>query len=157
MTLSPGVQKLLAAQKAYAEFPFLIRITHLGTDMLYANSSENIVYKGDIYNAAVFSVQPPDFDGPRIGAATLTISAADQVWIEKIRQTQIPAQLRFVAIIDYDDSGNRGIEPLDESVFTLRAAKWDEKSITWDLSFDERQSYVITSIKCTPQTAPGCA
>ena len=156
--MTPIVQKMLAAQRTAARFPYLVKITHPDySDMLYANSSENIVYQGDIYNAVSFSIQPPDMDGPQIGAAALTISAVDQVWIEKIRSTQIPAQLQFIAVIVYDGFGIAGIEQLEENNFTLRAAKWDEKSITWDLSFDERQSYIITSIKCTPQIAPGCA
>jgi hypothetical protein len=157
--LSPKVQKLLADQRTFARFPYLIKITHPGyPNMLYVNSHENIEYKGGDYNSAVFTIQPPDLDGPKIGAASLTISAVDQAWIEKIRQTQVPAELRFIAVIVYDELGGyEGIEPLDENSFTLRAAKWDEKSITWDLSFDERQAYIITSIKCAPQVAPGCA
>jgi hypothetical protein len=159
MTLSPKIQKLLADQRTFAKFPYLIKITHPEyPDMLYVNSPDNILYKSDIYNSAVFTVQPPDLDGPKIGAASLTISAVDQVWIEKIRQTQVPAELQFIAAIVYDEQGGyEGIEPLDVNNFTLRAAQWDEKSITWDLSFDERQAFIITSIKCAPQAAPGCA
>jgi len=158
MTISAKAQKLLAAQRTAANFPYLIRITHPGYyDMLYANSSENIVYSGGIYNAASFSIQPPDQDGSKIGSAALTISAVDQVWIQKIRETQIPAQLQFIAAVVYDENGIAGIEPLEENSFTLRAAKWNETSITWDLSFDERQGYIVTSVKCTPQNVPGCA
>jgi hypothetical protein len=156
--MTPIVQKILSRHESLAKFPYLIKITHPEyADMLYANSTENILFRGDIYNSATFSLQPPDLDGPRVGAASLTISAIDQVWIEKIRMTQVPAQLQFIAVIDYDDTGIAGIEAVDENSFTLRAAKWDEKSITWDLIFDERQAYIITSIKCTPQVAPGCA
>jgi len=156
--MTPKVQQLLSRHRTFAAFPYLIKISHPEyADMLYANSLENIVFRGNIYNSANFTLQPPDLDGSKIGAASLTISAVDQVWIEKIRQTQIPALLQFIAVIDYNDLGIAGIEALDENSFTLRAARWDEKSITWELSFDERQNYIITSIKCTPQVAPGCA
>jgi len=159
---SARVQKIIASQRVAAEFPYLIKIHHPDIhspdyyEMFFANSSENITYKDDIYIAASFSIQPPDQDGSKIGDATLTISAIDQFWIEKIRETQTPARLQFIAAIVMDD-GNTGIEPLEENSFTLRAASWNELSISWDLSFDERMGYIITSVKCTPLAVPGCA
>jgi len=155
---TPKVQKILAAQRTTAMFPCLIKISHPEYgDMYFANSSHNINYNGNIYIAASFSIQPPDAQGAKIGNATLTISAIDQFWIEKIRGTQIPAQLQFIAAILYDELGVMGIEPLEENSFTLRAANWNEISISWEMSFDERMNYIITSIKCTPMTVPGCA
>jgi len=157
MILSPRVQKIIAAQRT-AAFPFLIQVTQTGyPDMYFVNSSENVTHGGIIYNAASFSIQPPDVDGAKVGNATLTISAIDQYWIQRIRETQIPAELRFIAVIVYDEYGVSGIEALEENSFTLRAAQWDETSISWEMSFDERQAYIITSVKCTPQVAPGCA
>ena len=61
-----------------------------------------------------------------------------------------------MAIIVYDE-GSSGIEALEENSFTLRAASWDETSISWEMSFDERLGIIITSVKCTPFIAPGCA
>jgi len=155
---SPKVQKILSAQMIIAKLPYLIKISHpeFG-DMYFANSSDSISYNGNIYNAASFTVQPPDINGAKIGNATLTISAIDQFWIEKIRETQTSAQLQFMAAIIYDELGNMGIEVLEENNFTLRAASWNEISISWEMSFDERMNYIITSIKCTPMTVPGCA
>ena len=156
---SAKVQKLLAAQRTTAMFPCLIKISHPEySDMYFANSSYNINYNGNIFNAASFSIQPPDVEGAKIGNATLTISAIDQFWIEKIRQTQIPAELQFIAVIVYDESGGyAGVEVLEENSFVLRSANWNEISISWEMSFDERMNFIITSIKCTPMTVPGCA
>jgi hypothetical protein len=154
---SPKAQKLIAAQRSEADPKCLIKITHPFADMYFANTAENITYKGVIYNAASFSVKPPDIDGARYGNATLTISAIDQFWIERIRSTQIPAKLQFIAAIVWDEANVMGIEALEENSFTLRAASWDELSISWELSFDERMNYIITSIKCTSIIAPGCA
>jgi len=156
MIISPRVQKLLAAQRTAANYPYLIKITHNNIDYYYVNSPNNILYGGDIYNAASFSIRPPDYDGSKIGNATLTISTVDQFWIQKIRESQIPARIKFVAIIVYED-GNTNIESLEENSFTLRSASWDEISVSWEMSFDERQTLIITSVKCTPQIAPGCA
>jgi len=141
-----------------AKLPCLIKITHDVYGIMYfANSDKSVTYTGNIYIASCFEVQPPAIEGEKIGNATLTISAVDQDWIQKIRGTQIPAQLQFVAAIEYDDEGVLSVEPLEENNFTLRTASWTEISISWEMSFDERQSYILTSVKCTPQVAPGCA
>lgn len=156
---SARVQKILASQRLNAKFPYLIKISHQSFgDMFYANSSDNIVFNSNIYNAANFTLDPPDIDGSKIGNATVTISAIDQLWIERIRMIQTPAELRLMAVIIYDEFGGyAGIESLEENSFTLRLANWNEISISWDLSFDERMGYIITSVKCTPQSAPGCS
>jgi hypothetical protein len=155
---SPKVQKLLAAQRTAARFPSLIKISHPEyADMYFANSSKSVSYNGNIYNAASFSIQSPDVEGAKIGNATLTISAIDQFWIERIRRTQTPAQLQFIATIEYDEAGALQIEALEQNSFILRVANWNEISISWEMSFDERMNYIITSIKCTPLTVPGCA
>jgi hypothetical protein len=154
--MTPYAQRQIAQQRTAARFPYLIKITHPEyPPFLYANASANITYNGEIYNAASFSVQPPDREGAKIGDATLTISAVDQVWPEKIRNTQQAAELRFIALIVYDEAGIAGIEALDENKFTLRAANWTETAIQWSMNFDERMGYIITSIKCTPQICPG--
>jgi len=156
--LSPQTQKLLAAQRKPATFPYLIQVIQQNyPDMFFVNASENVTFRDDIYNAASFSIQPPDVDGAKVGNATLTISAVDQYWIQRIRETQVPAELRFIAVIVDDENGGAGIEALEENNFTLRVATWDESAVSWEMSFDERQGYIITSVKCTPQVAPGCA
>jgi len=156
--LSARAQKQIAEQKKHATFPYLIQVIQQNyPDMFFVNGSDNVSYRGDIYNAASFSIQPPEVEGAKIGNATLTISAVDQYWIQRIRETQIPAELRFIAVMVDDENGASGIEALEENSFTLRAAQWDEAVISWEMSFDERQGYIITSVKCTPQVAPGCA
>jgi hypothetical protein len=156
--LSPYAQKEIARQRTAAKFPFLIEITHpVYETMRYANSSQNISYQGNIYYAASFAINPPDRDGSKIGNATLSISAIDQFWIEKIRETQEPAELRFIAVIVYDEGFISGVEPLEENKFTLRAVNWNETVITWTMVFDETMSLVVPSETCNAQTCPGCA
>jgi hypothetical protein len=62
MKLKPKVQRLLAYQRKFASFPFLIKINH-PTDtefpMYFANASEDILYDGNIYRASSFSIEPP--------------------------------------------------------------------------------------------------
>jgi hypothetical protein len=152
------VQKQIASQRTDAKFPYLIRITHHEyPDMLYANASEAITYAGDVYAAASFTIDPPNHDGAKTGDATLTISAVDQVWIQKIRATQIPAKLQFKAVIVYEDGAVTGIEPLEENEFTLRNVSWNELTLQFSLVFDERMAVIVTSAKCNAQLTPGCA
>jgi hypothetical protein len=125
--------------------------------MYYTNASENITFEGNVYSASAFSIQPPDRDGAKIGDAVLTMPAVDQVWPEKIRGTQKPAKLRFIAAIVYVEGSVAGIEPLEENSFTLREADWDEISVSWSVRFDEGMAVIITSVKCGAQTTPGCA
>jgi hypothetical protein len=157
MQISGFSKREITQQRTSADFPCLIEITHPDyPDMYYTNASENITYEGKIYNSAAFSIQPPDRDGSKIGGAVLTMSAVDQVWIEKMRGTQKPAELRFTAVIVYKEGSIAGIEPLEENNFTLRSAAWNEASISWTMNFDERTALIITSVKCNAQTAPGC-
>ena len=155
--LSAKAQKRLASHDRKIMLPYLIKITHFkltGTEYYYfVNSSDNITYKGVVYNSASFSIQPPERDGARVGNATLTISAIDQFWIEKIRETQTPATLEFIAILLCDNEA----EPLIENKFTLRNASWNDLSITWEMIFDENMAIIVPSDRCNTMTTPGCA
>jgi hypothetical protein len=151
-------QKEIARRATQAQFPFLIEITH--EDMgpfYYANADEDIDYDGKTYLSAVFSLQPPDRDGSKIGDAQLTISAVDQQWILKIRSTQKPAKLRFIAAMVCQKDGSVWIEPIEENAFTLRAASWNETAIVWNLVFDENMAILLPAEDCTVLTCPGCA
>jgi hypothetical protein len=151
-------QKEIARRTTQAKFPFLIEITHeeMGP-FYYANSDEDILYDNERYLSAVFSINPPDRDGNKIGDAQLTISAVDQQWIQKIRSTQKPAKLHFIATIIYKRNGNLYIEPIDENSFTLRMASWNEIAITWNMTFDENMDIMLPAEDCTALTCPGCA
>jgi hypothetical protein len=160
--LSPKVQKLLAAQRKFAKFPYLIKISHEtghGFPMYFANAPEDITYAENIYNAASFSIEPPDRDGSNIGDATLTLSAIDQFWIQKIRENQKPARIQFMAVIAYNDdnTGIEGIEPMEDISFILRAASFNEMAITWTMVFDENMAINIPADTCNAMATPGCS
>jgi hypothetical protein len=151
-------QREIARRNTQAKFPALIEITH--DDMgpfRYANSDQDIMYDGQTYLASVFSIEPPDKDGDKIGNARITISTIDQEWIERIRSTQKPAKLRFVATIVYDKDGKVEVEKLEENSFTLRSASWNEIAISWELVFDENMTILLPAEDCTVLTCPGCA
>ena len=161
MKLPAKVQKLLARQRKIARFPYLIRIDHEEDPVFplyFVNADEPITYDGNIYNAASFSIEPPSRDGDKIGDATLTISAIDQFWVQKIRAVQKPAKLLFMAVIVYDENnGVEGVEPMEEMSFTLRVARFNEISVTWSMIFDERMAILVPADICNAMNTPGCA
>jgi len=161
MKLSAKVQRLLAMQRKIARFPYLIRIDHEDDPVFplyFANSDETITFEGNIYNPANFTIDPPSRDGDKIGDATLTLSAIDQFWIQKIRSTQKPAKLLFLAVIVYNENNEiESVEPMEEISFTLRVARFNEISITWSMVFDERMAILVPADTCNAMNTPGCA
>lgn len=152
------VKRELARRNTQAKFPLLIKIEHeaLG-NFYYANSDQDIQYDGQTYTGSVFSLAPPNKDMDKVSSGSLTISTIDQQWIEKIRSTQIPAKLYFMASIVYDTNGTIQIEKLGEDSFTLRAANWNEIAISFDMIFDENMTILLPAEDCDPFTCPGCA
>jgi hypothetical protein len=156
--MTPKAEQLIARQETYAKFPFLIKITHETFGIFrYANSDEDIMYDDEIYQAAYFTIDPPNKDGSKMGDGQLTISAVDQFWIEKIRNTQIAAKITFIASIVYDDGSVQGVEPIEEMNFTLRSVNWNETTISWAMVFDERMAIVVPCDKLTALKCPGVA
>ncbi len=149
---------LIARQRTQAQFPYLIAIEHeeLG-NYYYTNSAEDIIFEGQTYTASTFSVQPPEKNSSSIGNASLTISAVDQFWIEKIRSTQKVAKLHFMAKIKYNGTGAALLETLEENTFALRKASWNDVYISWEMVFDEIQTYVFNNEICNSAIAPGVA
>jgi hypothetical protein len=157
--MTDKAEQLIARMETYAKFPYLIKITPpmFDVSLYFSNSDENIDYNGDTYKAAYFTIDPPDKDGSKIGDATLTISAVDQFWIEKIRTTQIAAKIKFLAVIVYNDGVVSGVEPIEDMDFTLRAVNWNEDTITWSMVFDENMAIRVPCDKATALKCPGVA
>jgi hypothetical protein len=156
--MTPKAEQLIARQETYAKFPYLIRIIHPTLGMfLYVNLDNDIIYNGETYRAAYFTLDPPDRDGSKIGDGQLSISAVDQFWIEKIRTTQIAAKITFIAAIQYDDGVVSGVEQIEEIDFTLRGVNWNEDVITWTMVFDENMAILVPCDKATALKCPGVA
>ena len=143
--------------ETYAKFPYLIEITHetYGT-FRYANCTEDVVYDGNTYSAGYFLIDPPERKDNSIGDAKLSISAIDQEWIYKIRNTQERAHIKFLACIQYDTEMNVDyVEPIDVLEFDLTRASWDNNfMLTWDMTFDEGMAILIPCDKVTSQKVP---
>ena len=138
--MNSTVKSMLVRNDIPASFPFLIEVWKPSepTEIeRYVNALENKVYENHTFTASSFKVQPPERNESGVKDATITISTIDQTWIEKVRTTQERYKIRFLAVIDYDDDGTETIEPLDDIVFTLTNASWQETTIQFTMKFDD--------------------
>ena len=159
MSLSAKAKQQIMRMETYAKFPYLIEVSHedYGT-LRFANCDKDIVYNGETYVASFFSVNPPDRTNSGITDGTLTISAIDQVWINRIRNTQKRTKLKFLACIVYDEQNQiEGIETIEELDFVLTKCQWNDTVIQWTMVFDEDMDLVIPCDVASPQKTPGIA
>lgn len=159
MDVSSEATALALAQETRARFPYLIHIHNDDYgDFWYANSDKSIDFEGHTYQSACFSLTPPERTTTGISNATLTISAINQEWIYKIRQTQKRSSMEFIAAMVYDSAktGDVICEPIEENRFTLTSASWNEENITWEAVFDDTMSIQVPCDDGSAQTTPGC-
>lgn len=166
MTISALSQKKIVRMETQAMFPYLVEITHVldeknedGTThkenvYRYANSGENIEFEGNVYQASYFKISPPQKSESEIKDATITISAVDQIWINKIRGSNQRSRIRFIAVIQYDENGRTFVEPLDDITFTLTDASWDESTIQWTMKHDVNSDIKMPCQKLTQSICP---
>lgn len=140
-------QQQILRRDTHAKFPYLIAIKHYTNAddhtefnmYYYANSDIDIEFEGNTYTASVFSVQPPEKKSDGFSDAKISISAIDQEWIVKIRNTPTRAkraELTFVAVIQYEN-GTEVVEAIEEEKFILTNASWNDESIEWTMKFDD--------------------
>lgn len=155
-------QKLLRLE-TLAKFPYLIDVTYYDAENNkitehYANCDDDITYNDIVYTASYFQIKPPSRTNTSISDGKLTISAIDQTWIQKIRNCQKRAKIRFLACIVYDDNNSvETIEPIDDVVFTLTKCTWNDTTISWTMLFDDRMNLQVPCDVATIQKVPALA
>lgn len=147
-----------------AKFPYLIEITYRYSDdtesnphrdiLRYANADENKTFQGQTYNAGYFTVQPPQKTQKGFSDARIGISAIDQSWIERVRNTDKRATIRFVATIEYDSNGTEVIEPIEDMSFVLTNATTDGTVLNFTMKFDELLDIKIPYEECNDRVCP---
>lgn len=155
--MNTAVQNLLVQTDVPASFPFLIEIWKPSDPTnieRFVNASEDKVFEEHTFTASYFKIQPPEKSDSGIKDASITISTIDQSWIERVRSTNERYKIRFIAVIDYDDNGTEHIEPLDDIVFTLTNATWQETTIQFSMIFDEGMNIVMPCQKLDQFACP---
>ena len=155
--MNPSLQNLLVQNDVPASFPFLIEIwkpSDPSNIERYVNASDDKTFESHTFTASYFTVQPPERTESGVKDATITLSTIDQTWIEKVRTTQERYKIRFVAVVDHDESGSEVIEPLDDITFTLTNATWQESTLQFSMKFDEGMSINVPCQRLDQFVAP---
>lgn len=142
-----------------AKFPFLVELTYIanvGTETIYryANCDSDVTFENHTFNAGYFVLTPPEKKQDSISDATISISAIDQTWIDKIRSTRRRAKIRFVGSIEYNENNDIIVESLEDYEFELTNAKWGDKTIQWTMKFDEGMKVIMPCETCSPLNVP---
>lgn len=161
MSLSAKAKNEIMKMETYAKFPYLIEITRFYTEnevekteiLRYANCDEDVTFENKIFSDGYFEISPPEKNTKEISDAKLTISAIDQSWITKIRQTERRAKIRFIASIQYQENSIESIEPIDDILFELMQAQWNESTIQWTMEFD---NLLDVNIPCEELSSLNC-
>lgn len=150
------IKNEILKMETYAKFPYLIEITYIHNDnteeiFRFANSNEDIVFteieNGKVvektFTAGFFTITPPERNGNEITDAKITISAVDQEWIQKIRNSNKRSKIRFLAVIQYKENNIESVEPIEDLEFELAQANWNETEIQWTMEYDTLQDVLI--------------
>lgn len=158
--LSNRAKREILRTSTPAFFPYLVEITHEDYGVFrYANIScaESLTYNGHEFAAAAFTVEPPSQTNTGLSNATLTLSAVDQEWIIKIRETDKKAKAVLIeAVCMYNDDGTIEVEGASSVPFTLAKASWDGVKITWDMEFDDVMGLQVPIDVASKASVPGC-
>jgi hypothetical protein len=139
--MTTEAKRKIMKMETYAKFPYLIEVTYKKNDgtqevLRFANSDEDIEYDDETFTAGYFEITPPTRENGEISDAKITISAIDQTWIERIRNTSKRSTIRFIAVIQHEENGETVIEPIEDMEFELTKATWDDSAIQWTMEFD---------------------
>ena len=154
---------LMEKMEVQAKFPYLVEITYIYNDdteqnphrdiLRYANSDDDIVFEGNTYSAGFFKMTLPESTSSGFSDASITISAIDQTWIEKIRSSERRSIIRFIATIEHYDN-QTVVEPIEEMEFTLSNAQVEETTIKCTLKFDDISDIKVPYDICNDRVCP---
>lgn len=147
-----------------AKFPYLIEITYIYNDdteanphrdiLRYVNADNDVTFENNTFSAGYFSVKPPQKTQKGFTDASISISAIDQTWIERVRSTNKRAKIRFVATISYVENSTEVIEPIEDMEFTLTNASTDGAVLNFTMKFDELLDIKVPYEECNDRVCP---
>lgn len=156
--LSNKAKKEILRTSTTSFFPYLLEIYHpnYGT-FRYANTSgiEGVTFEGNFYQSASFDIQPPEHTNTGVSNASLTLSAIDQEWIIKIRETHTKATAKLIEAICIIGENGIEVESAESISFSLTQVQWNDLQITWTLVFDDSMDISVPIDVATQATVPG--
>lgn len=157
--MTNNAKNIIKKQNVNATFPYLIKFYYKDEVYRYVNSSHNVMYQGEEFEAVHFELDLPKKDTSSISDARISIDF-DYNWIEKIRnykESDGLISVKFIGVINYYKDGTEYIEPIEEMDFTLKSAvvNNDTKTIEWSMIFDDLLQLIIPCDVVTAQNTPG--
>ena len=123
-------------------------------------SDENkVIYKNAVYLPCAFDYTPPDTDGKKIGAATISISAIDSRVKKMVRTIKTPSEVNVVAMFAKIKRTNGKttfkFAEMKSASFWMTAASSNKATATFNLSFDRALSQNVPFDMATSDRVPG--
>ena len=142
-TFTNAGKREVLVQKTQASFPYLIKV-YVGNEVYrYANYRENITYKGEVYTASFFQIQPPSKSVEHKTNTTIKFTNMDNFWTELVRTHSNDMTLEFVATIVYENNSIDYLDPIDYYKFKLGDANWSESTCQFDLVIDDKGDVLV--------------
>lgn len=149
---------LMEKMEIQAKFPYLIEVTYNknnGTSEIlrFANTDEDVTFEGHTFTAGFFRLTLPERTTSGFTDASITISAVDQTWVERIRTSNKRSTIRFIAVIEHYENGTT-IEPIEDMEFVLTNANITETTIQWTMKFDDLFDIKVPYDECNDRVCP---
>ena len=119
-----------------------------------------VVYKGKTYLPCSFEFTPPEIDGKKVGAASISISALDSRAKLLLRTIKIPSDVRIVSLFaktEKEESSGKFIyhfAELQSTPFKMASASSTKTTATFNLTFGKNLAQKIPFDIATADRVP---
>lgn len=148
---NPDISWTLEEQQAYNQENSYIR---------FVADQSRVVYKGKTYLPCVFDFNPPEIDGKKVGAASVSISALDSRVKRLLRSIKIPSEVRIVSLfakVEKNNSSGKFIykfSELNSKPFKMESASSTKTTATFNLTFGKNFAQNVPYDVATPDRVP---
>lgn len=150
-TLSTAAVTSLTAQETGEVWLVLLTISNPGiTTIRVVNNTEDIVSRGNTYQAFPFEIELPGQDPDSPSSARLRIDNVDKRIVEAVRSITTPPQVTIEVVL----ASQPNTVEIAYSNLTLRSVEYDVDSVRGELTFESIFSEPVT-LTITPNRFPG--
>lgn len=127
---------------------------------LIADDSK-VIYKNKTYLPCAFEYTPPEIDGKKVGAASISISALDSRVKKVLRSIRLPSEFNIVSMfakVEKDGSTGNYIyrfAQMNSKPFIMNSAGSNKTTATFNLVFNKTMNQNIPFDVATADRTPG--
>lgn len=150
-TLSSAAVAAINAQESSEVWLVLLTMSNAGmTTIRVVNNNEDVVSRGNTYQAFPFELELPGEDPDSPSSARLRIDNVDKRIVEAIRSITTPPQITLEVIL----ASQPDTVEISYSDLSLRSVDFDADSVRGELTFESIYSEPVT-LTITPNRFPG--